>query len=92
MTATLEDNNRTEVNVATERGTVLNGVLFKNKNPSNTLLISITGILGNFYTNPFYYNLGETMTNTGYDFLYAQTNDAFEKMKQKTYIQVKKKL
>ena len=40
-------------------------------------MIAITGIHGNFYSNPFYYNIGETLNRGGIDFLYAQTNDAF---------------
>ncbi len=31
----------------------------------------------NFYSNPFYYNIGNTLTADGIDFIYAQTNDAF---------------
>ena len=44
---------------------------------TNTLLIAVTGIHGNFYSNPFYYTVGDTLTASGYDFLYAQTCDAF---------------
>ena len=39
-------------------------------------MIAITGIHGNFYSNPFYYNIGDTLNAGGIDFLYAQTNDA----------------
>ena len=46
-------------------------------NAIDTLLIAITGIHGNFYSNPFYYTVGDTLTSSGYDFLYAQTCDAF---------------
>ena len=63
-------------NVATRRGSVLNGVLFT-EGPSDTVLIAITGIHGNFYSNPFYYVFGEVLNAAGMDFLYAQTNDAF---------------
>ena len=35
---------------------------------------------GNFYSNPFYYNIGETLNSGGYDFIYAQTNDAFSEI------------
>ena len=31
----------------------------------------------NFYSNPFYYNIGDTLSAAGIDFIYAQTNDAF---------------
>ena len=34
----------------------------------------LTGIHGNFYSNPFYYNIGDTLNTGGIDFLYAQTN------------------
>ena len=64
------------LNVETQRGTVLNGVLFPAKN-SDTVVIAITGIHGNFYSNPFYYNIGDTLSANGIDFIYAQTNDAF---------------
>ena len=63
------------LNVETRRGTILNGVLFPAKN-SDTVVIAITGIHGNFYSNPFYYNIGDTLSENGIDFIYAQTNDA----------------
>ncbi|MBQ6131382.1 MAG: DUF1749 domain-containing protein [Selenomonadaceae bacterium] len=63
------------INVETRRGTVLNGVLFPAK-ASDTVVIAITGIHGNFYSNPFYYNIGDTLSEHGIDFIYAQTNDA----------------
>ena len=44
---------------------------------SDTVLIAITGIHGNFYSNPFYYTVGDTLTASGFDFLNAQTCDAF---------------
>ncbi|MBP3721623.1 MAG: DUF1749 domain-containing protein [Selenomonadaceae bacterium] len=65
-----------QLSVPTKRGTVLDGVLFPAEN-ADTVLIAITGIHGNFYSNPFYYNIGETLTAGGVDFIYAQTNDAF---------------
>ncbi|WP_239689729.1 alpha/beta fold hydrolase [Rodentibacter caecimuris] len=43
-------------------------------------MIAITGIHGNFYSNPFYHNIGETLSRHGIDFIYAQTRDAFGKM------------
>ena len=64
------------LNVETRRGTVLNGVLFPAKS-ADTVVIAITGIHGNFYSNPFYYNIGDTLSEHGIDFIYAQTNDAF---------------
>lgn len=65
-----------DLNVATRRGTVLNGVLFPAQD-ADTVVIAITGIHGNFYSNPFYYNIGNTLSANGIDFIYAQTNDAF---------------
>ena len=64
------------LNVSTQRGTVLNGVLFPAQK-SDTVVIAITGIHGNFYSNPFYYNIGNTLSANGIDFIYAQTCDAF---------------
>ena len=63
-----------ECNVATKRGVVLNGVLFHEGGPADTIVVNITGIHGNFYSNPFYYNIGDTLNTGGIDFLYAQTN------------------
>ena len=67
------------LNVPTERGSVLNGVLFRpeEKRTADTVMIAITGIHGNFYSNPFYYNIGNTLNSDNIDFIYAQTNDAF---------------
>ena len=70
-----------ECNVAAKRGVVLNGVLFHEGAPADTIVIAITGIHGNFYSNPFYYNIGDTLNAGGIDFLYAQTNDAFGRMR-----------
>ncbi|MBR1444244.1 MAG: alpha/beta fold hydrolase [Firmicutes bacterium] len=71
------------LDVPTTRGTVLNGVLFrpKEKKTADTVMIAITGIHGNFYSNPFYYNIGDTLNGGGIDFIYAQTNNAFEEIK-----------
>ncbi|MBQ9349018.1 MAG: alpha/beta fold hydrolase [Oscillibacter sp.] len=62
--------------VPTRRGTVLIGVLFDAEG-ADTVVIAITGIHGNFYSNPFYYNFADTLNSGGIDFIYAQTNDAF---------------
>ena len=72
-----------QLNIPTKRGSVLNGVLFrqKEKRSADTVMIAITGIHGNFYSNPFYYNIGDTLNGGGIDFIYAQTNDAFGKIK-----------
>ena len=71
------------LNVPTRRGTVLNGVLFRpqEERKADTVMIAITGIHGNFYSNPFYYNIGDTLNAGGFDFIYAQTNDAFGQIK-----------
>lgn len=63
--------------VPAERGIVLDGVLFDAVGGSDTVVIAITGIHGNFYSNPFYVNFGETLNGGGIDFCYAQTCDAF---------------
>ncbi|MBR0097875.1 MAG: DUF1749 domain-containing protein [Synergistaceae bacterium] len=44
------------------------------------MMIAITGIHGNFCSNPFYYNIGDTLNAGGFDFIYAQTNDAFSQI------------
>lgn len=71
----------TQIGAATSRGSVLTGVLFQGNQKSDTVLIAVTGIHGNFYSNPFYYNIGDTLNAGGIDFVYAQTNDAFGQMK-----------
>lgn len=67
------------LDVPTKRGVLLNGVLFRDteKRMNDTVMIAITGIHGNFYSNPFYYNVGDTLNGGDIDFIYAQTNDAF---------------
>ena len=67
------------LDVPTVRGVVLNGVLFRSQKEktADTVMIAITGIHGNFYSNPFYYNIGDTLNAGGIDFIYAQTNNAF---------------
>ena len=68
-----------ELDVPTRRGVVLNGVLFPAGQLAevDTVVIAITGIHGNFYSNPFYYTIGQSLNAGGVDFIYAQTNDAF---------------
>ena len=65
-----------KLKVPTQRGVLLDGVLF-GSTEADTVMIAITGIHGNFYSNPFYYNIGNTLNGGGIDFIYAQTNDAF---------------
>lgn len=70
-----------KLNAVTKRGSVLNGVLFRYDDvKAKSVLIAITGIHGNFYSNPFYYNFGDTLNSRGIDFIYAQTNDAFNRI------------
>lgn len=65
----------------TKRGSVLTGVLFDSPaKKASTVVIAITGIHGNFYSNPFYVNIGNTLSKAGIDFIYAQTADAFGEM------------
>lgn len=66
-----------ELKIPTKRGVLLDGVLFNDTHHADTVLIVITGIHGNFYSNPFYYNFGATLNQGNIDFIYAQTNDAF---------------
>lgn len=70
---------RFRLDAPTKRGVVLNGVLFRQQREktADTVMIAITGIHGNFYSNPFYYNIGDTLNAGGIDFIYAQTNNAF---------------
>ncbi len=79
----MPNNNMYRLDVPTKRGVVLNGVLFRpqRERKADTVLIAITGIHGNFYSNPFYYNIGDTLNAGGIDFIYAQTNDAFGRIK-----------
>ena len=72
-----------KLKIETRRGTLLDGVLFGTGGRADTVLIAITGIHGNFYSNPFYYNIGNTLTAAGIDFIYAQTNDAFGAIRTK---------
>ncbi len=70
--------NRIPIPIPTERGTVLPGTLFRegNERMAETCVIAITGIHGNFWSNPFYYNFGDTLAAAGVDFVYAETSDA----------------
>lgn len=67
------------IKAQTQRGIQLDCVLFANGG-ENVVVIAITGIHGNFYSNPMYYNIGDTLSANGIAFIYAQTNDAFNKM------------
>ena len=67
------------VEAAAARGTVLFGVLFHDTATSapETVVLAITGIHGNFYSNPFYVDFGAAVNAAGAHFVYAQTCDAF---------------
>jgi len=69
-----------DIAVETKRGVLLPGVLF-GTGEAETVVINITGIHGNFFSNPFYYNIGETLSSHGIDFIYALTNDAFPQIR-----------
>ena len=71
-----------DLEIETKRGSILDDVLFcETKNP-DTVLIAITGVHGNFFSNPFYYNFGQTLNKGNIDFIYAQTCDAFGRVKR----------
>lgn len=59
---------------------------------TNAILIAVTGIHGNFYSNSFYYTVGDTLTASGYDFLYAQTCDAFGQIRTHNILTGKQEL
>lgn len=65
-----------DIQSQTQRGALLDGALF-NSPHADTVLIAITGIHGNFYSNPFYYTIGDTLVGMDFDFIYAQTCDAY---------------
>ena len=69
---------RIPIPVPTERGAVLPGTLFREgaERTADTCVVAITGIHGNFWSNPFYYNFGDTLSAAGIDFVYAETCDA----------------
>ncbi len=70
-----------ELQVETKRGVLLDGVLFNKTQNPNSVMIAITGLHGNLYSNPFYHNIGNTLNRANIDFICAHTNDAFEKIK-----------
>ena len=81
-----------ELNIATRRGSVLYGVLFDAPKKADTVVIAITGIHGNFYSNPFYYNFGDTLNVGGIDFIYAQTNDAMDAVRSRNVVTGKEEI
>lgn len=64
------------VEAAAARGTVLFGVLFHDTaTPApETVVLAITGIHGNFYSNPFYVDFGAAVNAAG-DWLFSDTLD-----------------
>ena len=81
-----------ELHIATRRGSVLYGVLFDAPKKADTVVIAITGIHGNFYSNPFYYNFGDTLNAGGIDFIYAQTNDAMDAVRSRNVVTGKEEI
>ena len=67
------------IKAQTRRGVQLDGVLFSTGG-EQSVVIAITVIHGNFYSNPMYYNIGDTLSENGIAFVYAQTNDAFNRL------------
>ena len=65
---------------------MLNGALFPSPVNADALVIAITGIHGNFYSNPFYYDIGGALNTAGIDFAYAQTRNAFGVIKTRNAI------
>ena len=62
------------LDIPTERGSVLTGVLFPAEN-ADTVVIAIAGIHGNFYSNPFYYNIGAAETIGSWNERFSYTDD-----------------
>ena len=71
-----------DLEIPTKRGSVLDGALFCHTKNPDSVVIAITGIHGNFYSNPFYNNIGFTLNKGNIDFIYAQTCDAFGRVKK----------
>lgn len=78
------------ISVPTKRGVLLNGALFGGG--AETVVIAITGIHGNFCSNPFYYNFGDTLNSGGIDFIYAQTCDAFGRIETHNVVTGKREI
>lgn len=55
-------------------------------------MIAITGIHGNFYSNPFYYDIGDALNAAGIDFAYAQTRNAFGVIKTRNVLTKKEEI
>ena len=103
---------RIPIPVATQRGVVLPGTLFREgdghaehgegaerakhdecpERTADTCVIAITGIHGNFWSNPFYYNFGDTLAAAGVDFVYAETSDAQGRLEVDNVVTGKKEI
>ncbi len=71
--------------VWTGRGVPLSGILFS-KRRNSRIMICITGIHGNPYSNPFYFPLGERLSSEGTDFIMAHVCDAFGRIPVKNRV------
>ena len=69
--------------MSTKRGILLDGALFCETKNLDSILISVTGIHGKFKSNPFYYNIGNTLNKGNIDLIYAQTCEAIRKETKK---------
>ena len=61
--------------VVTDRGNLLNGSLFEDGN-TDTVLICVTGLHGNSFTNPFLRDMGRRLAKSGINFILAESSDA----------------
>ena len=61
--------------IVTERGNLLNGAHFED-GPTDTVLICVTGLHGNSFTNPFLKDMGRSIAKSGIHFILAESSDA----------------
>ena len=71
-----------KLEIPTKIASILDGILFSWTENPDSVLIVITRIHGNFYSNPFYYNFGCILNKGNIDFIYAQICDAFGRIKK----------
>ena len=62
--------------IPTKRGSLLSGALFEDGS-SDSVLICITGLHGNSFTNPFLRDAGRKIAKSGINFILAETSDAY---------------
>lgn len=72
---------RKTINVTTDKGLVLSGVLFQGQS-SPTIFIALTGVEGNINNNRFFTSIGNTLASHNIDFIVAHTQDAFNQVKR----------